>query len=104
MHAVIHNGMIHDNSRVLFLILGCKEKSSRSLSQHTQPNLEKRVIGDDDCKYNLVTVLGTVQVTYVQRVSWKDCLVVADSLVKQHPFLKDPVNIYNIEFVNLSLN
>ena len=58
------------------------------------------MIGDDDCKYNFLTVLGTVQVTYVQRVSWKDCLVVADSLVRQYPFLKNPVN--NIYITRIS--
>ena len=48
-------------------------------------------MGDDDRKY-IVTVLGTVLVTYVQRASRKDCLVVAESLVRQYPFLKDPVS------------
>lgn len=38
------------------------------------------MIGDDD----IVTVLGTVIVTYVQRASKK---VVAESLVRHYPFL-----------------
>ena len=48
-------------------------------------------MGDDDRKY-IVTMLGTVLVTYVQRASRKDCLTVAESLVRKFPFLKDPVS------------
>ena len=59
--------------------------------QHTQNNLEKGVIGDDDRKY-IVSVLGTVLLTHVQRASRRDCLIVAESLVRQYPFLKDPVS------------
>lgn len=58
---------------------------------HTQLNLEKGVLVDDDRKY-IVSVLGTVLLTYVQRASRKDCLVVAESLIRRFPFLKDPVS------------
>lgn len=59
--------------------------------QHTQNNLEKGVIGDDDRKY-IVSMLGTVLLSDVQRASRRDCLIVAESLVRQYPFFKDPVS------------
>lgn len=58
--------------------------------QYPQQNLEKHLMGDDDHKY-IVTLLGPVLVTYVQRASWKDRLTVTESLVRQYPLLKDPV-------------
>ena len=52
--------------------------------------MDKGLLGDDDRKY-IVTVLSTVLLTYVQRACRKDCLVVAESLIRKFPFLKDPV-------------
>lgn len=60
--------------------------------QHTQNNLEKSRLADDDRIY-IVRVLGTMLCTYVQRPKMNECGVVAQSLLKQYPFLKEYVSL-----------
>ena len=44
----------------------------------------------------MVTVLGTVLLTYVEKASKRQCLSVAQSLVRKYPFLKEPVWLLSI--------
>ncbi len=53
--------------------------------------LEGKKLSDDDRKY-MVLILATVLQTYIQRPSMKQCEVVAKSLVRQYPFLKEDVS------------
>ena len=58
--------------------------------KHTQARLLAKQLTPDDRKY-MVTVLGTMLLTYVEKASKRQCLGVAQSLVRKYPFLKEPV-------------
>ena len=54
----------------------------------TEKCLREKVLTDKDRKY-VVQTMATMLMTYVSRPSMKDCNVVALSLVKKFPFLRD---------------
>lgn len=58
--------------------------------KHTQARLLSKHYTPDDRKY-IVSVLGTMLLTYVERASKKHCLIVGESLVRKFPFLKEAV-------------
>ena len=60
--------------------------------KYTQANLDKELFTDEDRKY-IVSVLGTMLLTYKDSISKHDCRVVAEALVRKYPFLKEPVSI-----------
>ena len=59
--------------------------------KHTQMKLDKKLLTSDDRKY-MVSVLGTMLLTYVETASKNDCLIVAEALIRRYPFLKEPVS------------
>ena len=58
--------------------------------KHTQTRLVAQQLTPDDRKY-MVSVLGTMPLTYIEKAFKRQCLSVAQSLVRKYPFLKEPV-------------
>lgn len=61
-----------------------------SFRGHTQNNLENEKFTESDRKH-IVSVLGHVVVSHVQKASKKECDYVANALVRKYPFLVEPV-------------
>ena len=58
----------------------------------TQEKLEKKRFADDDRRH-MISVLGHVVCATIERASMQECKVVAESLVRKYPFLKEHVMV-----------
>ena len=63
------------------------------LKMDVEKSLSEKKLCADDRKY-IVRVLATVLLTHVQRPSKRQCEVVAKSLVRKFPFLKEYVSMH----------
>ena len=63
------------------------------LKMDVEKSLSEKKLCADDRKY-IVHVLATVLLTHVQRPSKRQCEVVARSLLRKFPFLKEYVSVH----------
>ena len=67
-----------------------------------EESLSDRKLCADDRKYT-VRVLATVLLTHVQKPSKRQCEIVAKSLVRKFPFLKEYVSFYALRCIFIAL-